>query len=255
MYNRRRGQRYFDIAQQDPRATKGLVGHWSSIGSGRTWFDLAGNGNNGTLTNGPTWTAGLHSARKAVSFDGTDDYVTTPVGSTNVLNFTSSFAIAFWVKPINTTANTRWIDRSFATSYKIGRSNLGGASTTVDFYLGGTQILGGSYVIGEWMHIVAMFDAPNTAQTLYKNGILIASGTASAPAGNANALRFGASSPSPGNYFKGTLDDIRFYNRPLSDSEIKLLASPSFEPISRKLQIPAFVAAGGGTEESYGYIF
>ena len=38
-------------------------------GSGTTWTDLSGNGNTGTLTNGPTYSNG------AIVFDGVDDYV------------------------------------------------------------------------------------------------------------------------------------------------------------------------------------
>ena len=38
-------------------------------GSGTTWTDLSGRGNNGTLTNGPTYSNG------AIVFDGVDDYV------------------------------------------------------------------------------------------------------------------------------------------------------------------------------------
>lgn len=44
-------------------------------GSGTTWNDLSGNGNNGTLTNGPTFsTANMGS----IVFDGTNDYISIP---------------------------------------------------------------------------------------------------------------------------------------------------------------------------------
>ena len=41
-------------------------------GSGTTWKDLSGNGNNGTLTNGPTFDSGNGGS---IVFDGSDDYV------------------------------------------------------------------------------------------------------------------------------------------------------------------------------------
>ena len=46
-------------------------------GSGTTWFDLSGNSNTGTLTNGPTFNTGSSGN---IVFDGTNDYVslTTP---------------------------------------------------------------------------------------------------------------------------------------------------------------------------------
>jgi hypothetical protein len=43
-------------------------------GSGTTWTDLSGNSNTGTLTNGPTYSSANGGS---LSFDGTNDYVTT----------------------------------------------------------------------------------------------------------------------------------------------------------------------------------
>ena len=54
-------------------------------GSGTTWFDISGNGNNGTLTNGPTFSS---SNQGSIVFDGTDDIVTTSLAAT--LSFTWS---------------------------------------------------------------------------------------------------------------------------------------------------------------------
>jgi len=49
--------------------TTGLVGHWKfDEVSGTTATDSSGNNNAGTLTNGPTWTAGKIGG--ALSFDG-----------------------------------------------------------------------------------------------------------------------------------------------------------------------------------------
>ena len=50
-----------------------IVGSYPRTGS--TWFDISNNGNNGTLTNGPTFTG---SDFGAIRFDGVDDYVTLP---------------------------------------------------------------------------------------------------------------------------------------------------------------------------------
>ena len=41
-------------------------------GSGNSWLDLSGNGNNGTLTNGPTYSSANGGS---LVFDGVDDYV------------------------------------------------------------------------------------------------------------------------------------------------------------------------------------
>ena len=76
--------------------TSGLVlnldaGNTASYpGSGTTWTDLSGNGNNGTLTNGPTYNSANYGS---IVFDGSNDYVALPSIDTN-----SNFTLNFWVK-------------------------------------------------------------------------------------------------------------------------------------------------------------
>jgi hypothetical protein len=82
-------------------ATKGIVqsglvlnldaGVSSSYpGSGTTWTDLSGNGNNGTLVNGVGYSGNNGGS---LSFDGVDDYVSLPSINTN-----SNFTLNFWTK-------------------------------------------------------------------------------------------------------------------------------------------------------------
>ena len=55
--------------------TNGLVGYWNfDEGTGTTAADSSGSGNNGTLVNGSTWTAGK-VGNGALQFDGVDDSV------------------------------------------------------------------------------------------------------------------------------------------------------------------------------------
>jgi hypothetical protein len=78
--------------------TSGLVFHLdagnasSYPGSGTTWYDLSGNGYNGTLTNGATFNNGNGGS---MAFDGTDDVVSFG----NILNIgLSSWTLSCWVK-------------------------------------------------------------------------------------------------------------------------------------------------------------
>jgi hypothetical protein len=52
-------------------------------GSGTTWRDLSGNGNNGTLTNGPTFNS---QNGGNIVFDGSNDYVTCGTNSSILLS-------------------------------------------------------------------------------------------------------------------------------------------------------------------------
>jgi hypothetical protein len=65
----------------------------SYTSSGTTWYDLSYSGNNGTLTNGPTFSSANGGS---IVFDGTNDYVITPNSTT--LNITSAITLESWIK-------------------------------------------------------------------------------------------------------------------------------------------------------------
>ena len=57
-------------------------------GTGTTWYDLSGNGNDGTMLNGVT------PLSNAMQFDGVNDYVTAPV-----LVPSRTYTVSFWINP------------------------------------------------------------------------------------------------------------------------------------------------------------
>lgn len=67
----------------------------SYAGSGTTWSDLSGNGNNVSLTNGPTYS---NSNGGSIVFDGTNDYAITSLNATPSLNITSQITLDVWIK-------------------------------------------------------------------------------------------------------------------------------------------------------------
>ena len=82
---------------QNDLVTNGLVGLWSFNGddiSGTTAYDRSSGGNNGTLTSGPTAVKG--KVGQALSFDGTDDYVSIPDLS---LAASTGVTLSAWVNP------------------------------------------------------------------------------------------------------------------------------------------------------------
>src|SRR6185503_7105107 len=78
--------------------TSGLVGYWGfDEGSGTTAADGSGNGNTGTLTNGPTWqTSGSCKVNGCLNFDGSNDYVA--INNSSSMNPTTSFSFVGWIK-------------------------------------------------------------------------------------------------------------------------------------------------------------
>lgn len=62
-------------------------------GSGTTWNDLSGNGNNGTLVNGPTFDSGNNGS---IVFDGINDHVTVP-SSTSLTIEGEGLTLGAWI--------------------------------------------------------------------------------------------------------------------------------------------------------------
>ena len=66
----------------------------SYLGSGTNWFDLSGNGNNGTLVNGVGFSA---EEGGSLIFDGSDDFIETTYTPGNI----SSQTISCWINKSN----------------------------------------------------------------------------------------------------------------------------------------------------------
>src|SRR5438046_3157020 len=76
-------------------ARDGLVGYWRlDEGSGNRARDSSGYDHEGTLFGGPSWASGQIGAG-ALSFDGTDDYVSASESSALRLG---DLTVAFWMK-------------------------------------------------------------------------------------------------------------------------------------------------------------
>ena len=70
-------------------------------GSGTTWTDLSGKGNNGTLVNGPTFSP---TNGGSIVFDGSNDYISTGL----VQTFTNELTVETWYRGTKLTRNHLW---------------------------------------------------------------------------------------------------------------------------------------------------
>jgi len=210
-----------------------LVGYWRfDEGSGTIAADASGNGNNGTLLNGPTWTTGRIGG--AVRFDGNNDYVNLPSG---VLNGLSNVTTAFWIKTSKT-----------GKQAIFSGANSGNNEEYLLYFTSHTQFLffagesPSSYVAwniasianGQWHHVAVVRDDANNRAILYIDGT---SQAAKATTLNplsiaANGLVIGQEQDAVGGgfdpvqAFAGDFDELRIYNRVLSATEIQTLANP-----------------------------
>ena len=204
--------------------TDGLVGWWKlDEGSGVSAVDSGGS-NTGGLSGGPTWVAGKRG--EAVSFDGVDDLI----GWGSYTTESTTYTVAVWYKSDSNGATQIIFSRgdSDLCFYNPAfRTSADGLTLTVaESGCAGAGIIGNySIAIGVWNHIV-LTRSTNTA-ILYLNGQLQTTDNAQPVVGTgAGRIRAGAQfSTATGNGFfaKGTIDDVRIYNRALTQTEIKAI--------------------------------
>src|SRR5574341_104091 len=206
----------------------GLVSYWRfNEGSGTTLFDSSGNGNHGTLINGPTWVDGV--CGKALQFDGVNDYVNV----TNLGDFTQ-FSVTLWRKSLGngTGTNPRMVTGSKLDSYGGGDDgfvieHLTSSQDHVSAWVSpdGENKQVGSVAVPQqtWSFIALTFDG--TTACLYKDGALAGS-TSFAPNKiiTVNKLQIGGNTgggnPALERYFNGIIDEVKLYNRALNEQEI-----------------------------------
>jgi hypothetical protein len=139
-------------------------------GSGSTWYDLSGNGNNGTLTNGPTFSS---ANAGALVFDGSNDYVDIG-GATNFFpsgSQTHNLSISLWVK-LPTTSTNIFFGQQNTSNQRLYISTYGGYwDMGWGQYAWGTNGATGTFVASstDWTHLTLR--VLNGIATLYVNSI------------------------------------------------------------------------------------
>jgi len=184
--------------------------------TGTTWTDLSGNSNNGTLTNGPTFSAGNMGS---ILFDGVDDYVNC--GNNSSINLTSYITLSTWTKKAYGSSASVAIDK--------GRDNYGAWSllfdvvaNKVEFHcrISGTNssvASNTSYGNNIWTNITAVFTGTNLL--IYINGRLDNTTNISGTIGT-NAIDFSIGKANDGFNWSGQVANVLMYNRVLTADEV-----------------------------------
>ena len=189
-------------------------------GTGTSWFDMSGNGNTGTLTNGPTYSTNNGGIFGFVS----DDFVTIPENS--ALN-TQTPSVEVWVKTNSTNQSGFWFEKGQVnTQYSLfqegtliqwrqnfssgqGLTNL---STTTATYMNTTN----------WYQVVGTFTSGT--RRLYINGVQVNSDSQSGTiATNTNGMSigvYGGFNGTRGYYYNGNIAIVKVYNRELTAAEV-----------------------------------
>ena len=217
--------------------TEGLVlnldaGYRASYpGSGTTWSDISGSGNNGTLTNGPTYSSANGGS---IVFDGSNDYVSANVGTTLDIGTSTSVTFSAWIKYTTSASNYTGI---IAKATSPGGSNTGFQmllytnKLSCELGAGGSAFLGPPSFIGtttlntgNWFNTVLTINRSTNTVSIYVNGTLEAS-QVNASIGTSNLtsssnLLIGTERTS-GIFLNGNIAQVSVYNRALSADEIQ----------------------------------
>lgn len=190
--------------------------------------DDSGNGNEGTFVDFPAfpgdtapWQPGLSA--NALTFDGVDDRVEIP--AVEGLNLDKDFAISFWYKPAVFDSGCGIIRKLDSKGLAIGYSG-GSVDVEIKGESIGTFLPIPMYLINEtyeWLHVTVQ--RKNNTLESFVNGSFcndeqvewLGSVNSQAPL----VIGTGGQNSSP---LSGLMEDLRIYNRALSQEEIRSLA-------------------------------
>jgi len=207
--------------------TEGLVACYPFDGNAN---DASGNGNNGTEHGGFSYVTG--KIGQAAQFDGIDDYVEIANSAELELNRyvtisyliapqKSSRAIPVVIKNSHTGNNySSWIngDLSIVSFQQYPQGSAPKHTFWVDF----------AAIEGEFIHVVTVRN--DSSVRIYVNGTLILKNVADYDAKMKKASLFIGYDGGYGyRTFKGLIDDVRIYNRALSDVEVREICSSAGE--------------------------
>jgi hypothetical protein len=201
-----------DIPVTDPN----LVGWWK-LDEATVAVDWSGHGNHGTLRGDPQQETGYHG--EALAFDGRNDYVSVLMDVSE-----TEYAAALWFKTTNGDCGLM----------AVVDSDLGNGGHDRHIYLTGGNIkirlwdteeietTGLNLANGLWHHVVYTYGATIGGQKVYVDGVLGASGTKSASDFDwQRHVNIGFSNDAANTYFEGVLDDVRIYDKILTQAEVQ----------------------------------
>jgi len=235
---------FLAVASFFPAYASDYIGWWNfNDGTGATLSDKSGNGYDGSIV-GPTWASGIDGY--SLSFANSSDCVIIPDRPALNFNAGSSFSISLWVKGPRTQLDGAGIvNKGIATleQYCVDMSQGGYRFYARDQYATVTMVISQVFPNNTWDHVVAVMDRSLAIMKIYVNGALKAS--AAPPSSlyqTTEPLVFGNRKNIGSSLYNlplnGCIDDVRLFNRALSDSEVKSLYYYPFGPVVFPVLIP-----------------
>lgn len=213
---------YMNTAEAQRAVEAGLVSFWpldDATIDGDTVKDIVGN-NHGTITGNPKIVPG--KINEALEFNGSSDYV--DCGGDESLNLTNALTIEVWIMP-NVAGeggiNAGPLCKAIATgnwNWQL-RYNAPGGFMGFQFNAGGSKWISVQQNLnaGVWYHIIGTYDGSDAV--CYLNGE--ETQRMSMPAINSSNDNFLIGQDGWVNVFNGVVDEVRMYNRALTEAEVK----------------------------------
>jgi hypothetical protein len=183
----------------------------SYVSGSTTWNDVSGQGNNGTLVNGPTFNS---SNGGNIVFDGVDDYATISTITNNI------YSIDLWYKMGGNDNSYGYFASSGSNGFAISEGGDAEGLSYGKFYYwqGVANVLADIPSTTNWNHICIIINTLTNNLQLYGNGTIINNSTITSMSTSvSNIGRFVGSN---NNFLKGNLATYKIYNRALSASEV-----------------------------------
>ncbi len=213
--------------------------------------DESGNGNNGTVLEALPVADRHGNTNSAYYFDGTNDNIT--IADAPSLRGGDNFSISVWIKTMSISGSLQIIAKGNNTQPNHWGIAYSGDLKSIYFqFRDNNSTFPGCEVsyakdLGDnrWHHISGIFE--NKILKLYVDGILLTSKDASGLSysyNNTDPVTIGYHNlASYYYYFNGSIDDVRIYNRALSEIEVKELYNnggwpPSVTDFTPKSAIP-----------------
>jgi hypothetical protein len=179
-------------------------------GTGSVAYDYSGNGHNGTINPGVSWTSAGHSGTGAY-FDGTTGG-DIAIGSTFLIS--ANWTAVMWVNRWGTKNSSVLVGGS---TYALKLEQSGDSSQVGYTWYSHTDYpLNYTTPVNSWVHLA--FVETSAGVSLYTNGVLAAS-LANTASLNATTIGFGLPQATT-DYLDATLNDLRLYNQALTQEEI-----------------------------------
>lgn len=215
----------YDAGLQVGSSQTDLLGWWKMDGNAK---DATPYGNDGTVSGATLTTDRFGHANSAYNFVQASSQKIT-VSTSQTVN--GSFSIGAWVKPSDTGSNRGIAGSRGGSLFDMkldGGTTIHGDIGDGSSWLTTSADASFSYSAGEWIHV--MYVVTPSGYTIYANGNQVGANSFSGTPllyNSSNDLTIGAVGPSSGEYFNGSIDDVRIYGRAITPEEVDAIYNSS----------------------------